>query len=432
MRVVDADRDFAEFVSRHEGDLRSIVAHRLRDLPDDVDDALQEGLMRIWREFPSFPSDPKRRTAYAGQLLNRASIDLVRGRFGRHMQRRDQHVRYEPEALDRPGEAEREQVLVDLQRVLDRMQAELAGDEAGSEELERRLEALRLMFPALKPLERDVLLAHHPAGGNRRSPEVAKRLGLTHSQVRQLYMEAMATLRPLLAHALAPGLDADEAGRVLDYTAGTMTDKRQRGRMKRHLKHCAACRALIDSQSAVVATGAHLVLPLPGFVGLASAAAGTAAIGTSVAAGGGGGGGAAAGGGILSGLAAKAATGAAALTVAAGGYTAVEHEVKRHPERHKRQAVAEVTPTPTATAEPVSTATAAPQIATPTPEPTAPPATPTPTPAATATATQEPVSGPSEPPPVTSASGSTASAATPPPHKTSSSTAKSFAQEFGP
>lgn len=428
MRVVDADRDFAEFVSTHEDDLRSIVAHRLRDLPDDVDDALQEGLMRIWREFPSFPSDPKRRTAYAGQLLNRASIDLVRGRFGRHMQRRDQHVRYEPEALDRPGEAEREQVLVDLQRVLDRMQAELAGDEAGSEELERRLEALRLMFPALKPLERDVLLAHHPAGGNRRSPEVAKRLGLTHSQVRQLYMEAMATLRPLLAHALAPGLDADEAGRVLDYTAGTMTDKRQRGRMKRHLKHCAACRALVDSQSAVVGTGAHLVLPLPGLVGLASAAAGTAAIGTSVAAGGGG----AAAGGILSGLAAKAVTGAAALTVAAGGYTAVEHEVKRHPERPKRQAVAEVTPTPTATAQAVATATAAPQIATPTPEPTAPPATPTPTPAATATATQEPLSGPSEPPPVTSSSGSTASVATPPPHKTSSSTAKSFAQEFGP
>lgn len=427
--VVDPERDFAEFVSQHEHTLRGLVEHRLRDSPSDVDDAYQEGLVRIWREFPSFPEDPTQRTAYAGRLLNHASIDLVRHKWGRHGQRRNRFIGFDFTKLDREEGHHPEKTVEELQRVLERMHDELAADTGDSDELERRLTALRQMLPALKPLERAALLASHPSGGNRPAPEVAKRLGVSPGQVRQLCMEAMATLRPLLAHALAPELDDEEAGRVLDYTARTMTDKRQRGRMKRHLKHCEACRALADSQRAVIGTGARLMLPVPGLLGLAQAAVGTGAVSTAALANGGGGA-AVAGSGAVSGVVLKVATGVAALTAAAGGVTAIEHRPSAHPVKHTRQAA--VQPTATATPEPTIVASPTAAAATPSPEPTQAPAMPAPTAEPTAAPTQEPLSSPSEPPPVTTAPRSTASIADPPAHKTSSKTADSFQQEFGP
>lgn len=319
--------------------MRAIVARRLLDSPDDVEDALQEGLVRIWREFATFPEDPDRRVAYAGQIVNRASIDLVRRKWGRNLQRRRGEVMVDFTAIERSSSVEPEPVVTELQRIFRRM-SDLDDPDTDSDELHRRLVALKTMLPALKPIELDVLLAHHPAGANRKSTEVALHLGITHGQARQHYMEAMAILRPLLAHVLAPSLPADEAERVLDYTAGVMTDKRQRGRMKRHLQHCTACRALAKGQEAVIGVAARLLLPLPLMADLTNSGATTSMAMAS-------GGGAAIGGGLLGGVVTKLAVGGAALTAAVSGLSDSGAQRIPHPHAHRtRTAPAAATPRP--------------------------------------------------------------------------------------
>lgn len=417
--VTDTEREFAQFVSQQEPILRTIVVRKLGDVTSDVDDALQEGLIRVWRDFHSWPEDRATRTAYAGRLLQQASMDVLRKRFGRKLQRKGQELRVNFSAVD--GWDDMEEVLVQLWY-------KVHGEVEEPEEFERRWEAFRSMLPALKPIERAVLLAHHPAGRNRKSKEVAERLGITHGQARQHYMEAMAILRPLLSHALAPELEDEEAARVLDYKAGVMTDKRQRGRMKRHLKHCEPCRALADGQEVVIGVGARLFLPLPGLAGLTQIAAGSAAA-VPAAVAGAGGGGAAAGGTVLTGLATKAITGVVTLSVAAGGYTAV-HE-RTDARKDKRQAAASPTATPEPSSTPAPTVTPLPPAAQATPEPSPPQATPTPEP--TSTATPEPPSGPADPPAQTAAQPAEPAAPRPvSKSKSSAGSSKDFAEEFGP
>lgn len=452
------ESNFAQFVSEHETILRRFIISRLRDHLGDVDDVLQDGLLRIWNQFEQWPEDPDEQLRFAGRLMKQASVDMLRKRHGRNLQRRNaESLVFFSFVDDDDDDVDRGPVIDQLHQVIRRMHFAEHQDEGKQVidaegrlvaetdvELERRITTLNVMLVALKDVERDVLLAHHPAGENRNGKQVAEQLGITHGQARTHYMDAIAVLKPLIAHALAPELPAEEAAAALDYASGTMTDKRQRGRMKRHLRHCDACRALVEGEHAVVGATAAMLLPLPavvGFAAKATVAGGAAGMGAStIAASTTGSAGVAAiggGSGATGTLLAKTLVAAAALSAAASSVAVVEHRSDAPAKR--RPAATRATPTsaPTVAATSVTTS-AAPRVR---------PASRPPTggstrlhthkraqantkASATPAATQQPQpSSPTTIPTVaSSAPRTTAPKAPPPPDKPSSS----FSQEFGP
>src|SRR4051794_15387915 len=114
--------DFDAFVAQHETLLRRVVAAKLRDAPNDVDDALQEGLVRIWREFPAWPEDRSERLRYASRTLAQASYDVLRKRWGHDLQRRGAEVVVDFRTVDGSSDAEpRDAVIGELHAMLARM-----------------------------------------------------------------------------------------------------------------------------------------------------------------------------------------------------------------------------------------------------------------------------------------------------------------------
>ena len=181
-----ATNDFREFVAGHEAYLRAAIANRMRrSAPSDVDDALQETLVRIWSQFDAWPEDPSERRRYAHQLLSQASIDILRRGHGRKME-----LREIPTDFDTVEAAIEDELLEDhhldvraaLVRLMDDIEHQ--SDDVDDARHEREWTALNMVLPALKPIEREVLFAYHPAGANRKGPQVAAELGITPGQAR--------------------------------------------------------------------------------------------------------------------------------------------------------------------------------------------------------------------------------------------------------
>lgn len=322
---------YERFVTEHDQVLRRYVAGKLRGLPNDVDDALQEGLVRIWRQYHDWPADlsPGQRLAYAYKLLSHASDDALRRRFGRDGKsaRREDHV-IDFRAIDEDSDdSPRAGIVGQVREHLAQMNRELDADDADADDevLERRSAALHAALAALTPLQQQVFFAHHRGGCDRNGKEVAAELSISHQKARTEYMEARAIVGPLFAHALAPDLATEERDRILAYSSGEMTNWRDKARMKRHLAHCAKCRALLESERAVVSAGAHLLFPLPALLGLAKAAGATAATAGGVAVAGSALGEAGVGGGLLSGVGAKVAATAVAMAAIGGATVAITH-----------------------------------------------------------------------------------------------------------
>jgi len=81
-RAARGDTDaFAELIATRAGRLDGAARLILRD-PERAKDAVQEALVRAWRDLPSL-RDPERFDAWLRRLLVRACMDEGR-RFGRH------------------------------------------------------------------------------------------------------------------------------------------------------------------------------------------------------------------------------------------------------------------------------------------------------------------------------------------------------------
>lgn len=268
---------------------------------NSAEDALQEGLMKIWREWEDWPTDEQERIRFARQSLRIAALEAVRKRTGRDGSPRAGEVTVDFADLD--GTAPRPPVIEKLARDLGRAIAEqsLVKDQFGY--LEKA--SLVAAIATLTDLEQRVLFMS--ARGDD-CKEIADDLGVTHQQAREALMRARRLCRMLIEHADGQKVSEKEARLLWQYADGELSGKRAR-ELKRHIEHCTACQRLLGLEENISSSGMLVVLPIPVLLfaaGKTSIGTASAATGTGLASGGGQ-------------AASVAATGASAAEVQMGG-----------------------------------------------------------------------------------------------------------------
>lgn len=156
------DHDAFEVLATSAGDRLYAVAFLILRAADLAEDAVQEALVRAWRQLPAL-RDPDRFDAWLHRLVVNACADQ-----GRQLRRWSQQVRLLP-----PETA--------------------AGDHASSvadrDQVERG-------FRRLKPEQRAVLVLHHYSGLS--AAEIAQVLGIPEGTARSRLHYATAALRAAL------------------------------------------------------------------------------------------------------------------------------------------------------------------------------------------------------------------------------------------
>src|SRR4051794_24155581 len=150
------DADFAAFVARNRAAMRDHVDATLRGTPDsdvDRDAVIQEALIRVWRDWPKWPTSDARRQAYLRRGLRLAALDAIRAVYGRDG-RRPRELATDYAALER-CDADTAPVAAELNRTLAR---QATSDATAVDERVGVTDALR----ALTDVERRaVLLSAH-------------------------------------------------------------------------------------------------------------------------------------------------------------------------------------------------------------------------------------------------------------------------------
>lgn len=220
-----------------------------------AEDALQEGLMKIWSEWDDWPQDPEQQIRFARQSLKFAALETVRKRTGRDGSPRAGEVTVDFNSVENPipstPSADR------LARELGRAIAEgsLVKDQIGY--LEKA--SLVAAIATLTDLEQRVLFMTARGDDCR---EIADDLGVTHQQTREALMRARRLCRMLIEHADGEKLTPQEAQLLWQYKDGELSGKRAR-ELKRHVEYCSACKRLLGLEQSIEKAGMHVVLPLP-------------------------------------------------------------------------------------------------------------------------------------------------------------------------
>lgn len=220
------EREFAAFVTRNRAAIHGFVEGTLRGTPDsdvDRDAVVQEALLRAWRDWPTWPAVDARRQAYLRRVLRLAGLDAIRAAYGRDG-RRPRAVAIDLAGLER-CDGDPSPTAAEVNRTLARQAASHTTD------VEERI-VLADALGALTELERRAVLLSAQGLTDR---EVADRLNVTHQRARTLLMDARALLRSFTDHATEPPVDWP--------LQGSATSKRHRRLQRRHLEHCATCRA---------------------------------------------------------------------------------------------------------------------------------------------------------------------------------------------
>lgn len=252
-------RSFEQFVAEHTGLLRKYMAGQLSGAANvSLEDALQEGLVRIWKEWDSWPADAEQRLRYAQRALKCAAIDAVRRQYGRDGTR-PQDVAVDFALAEAGGAVEGGRITDTTLAALGLALAEQAHERRYDTRLVER-NVLVAALVALKPLERRVVweLAHE----GRSHKELADELGITAMKVRDTFFEARALLRTLIAHADGSDVPRKERARLFALLDGELRG-RERRMAQRHLDHCPACQRLATIEHNVTAAGAYVFGPLP-------------------------------------------------------------------------------------------------------------------------------------------------------------------------
>lgn len=330
---------FEAFVDRHRHFMADFVRGQLTPAyRGDAEDALQQGLERLWKEWPDFPKDPGERQRYMKRALRLAALDIVRAREKRsNTPIREVATDFSDldSTQDLGGSAV--ELVRELGRVIARDSLDLASDR--DERADRTI--LIAAFAALDDRQR-LILGRTAFGDN--ASVIAKDLGMRPQHVREQLMHARRLVRSLIEHAAGPTLRADEAKRLWDYRDGKITGKPKRD-IARHVKHCATCQRLLGSEQYFDQAAIRVFVPLPliatigGALGMGAAgggtssasAAGAGAGATSAGALGGSGSLASLGSSVLSGAAAKAAVGLAVGAVGLSGAGVTKAYLDREP-----------------------------------------------------------------------------------------------------
>ena len=218
---------FEDFYGRHRGALRAYMSRHLRGRIE-LDDAMQEGLIRISSAFDDWA--PEDRLAYAKRALRCAAYDGLRRELGTDA--RPEVIVLDPSAWDAAGD----RAAGATARALDGL---AHGRPTGQTEVVER-GALFDLLRVLRPEEVRVLFGIAHVGNT--PLEVAARLGLSPGRVAYLYDEARWLLRSLVRHARGDEPSRSERRALVDLKHGRLTG-RERRRARRHLDHCVACRS---------------------------------------------------------------------------------------------------------------------------------------------------------------------------------------------
>jgi RNA polymerase sigma-70 factor, ECF subfamily len=187
--ALDGDQGaFADLAGPYRAELRA-HGYRLTGSPQDADDAVQEGLLRAWRNLSSFEGRGSVRSwLYA--IVTNAALDLIR-----HRSRRELPVAFGPSAG--PG-ADLEPPLTEQPWLQPYPDDWLTDDTFLSPEaLYEQRESLELAFLValhqLPPLQRSVLLLREVVGFS--TAEIASQLGTSPQAVNSALQRARAAAR---------------------------------------------------------------------------------------------------------------------------------------------------------------------------------------------------------------------------------------------
>lgn len=220
-----------------------------------AEDALQEGLLKIWHEWDDWPEDREQQIRFARQSLKFAALEAVRKRTGRDGSPRAGAVVVDFTNVDTSvaSTPSAERLARDLGRAI--AEGSLVKDQIGY--LEKA--SLVAAIATLTDLEQRVLFM--TARGDD-CKEIAEDLGVTHQQTREALMRARRLCRMLIEHADGAKVSEKEAQLLWQYRDGQLSGKRAR-ELKRHVEHCTACQRLIGLEDSVEKAGMHVVLPIP-------------------------------------------------------------------------------------------------------------------------------------------------------------------------
>lgn len=245
-QFVDSNRHlFVDYVQRRLDGRHSCAA----------EDALQEGLIKIWNEWEHWPADETERIRFARQALRLAAFDAIRRHTGRDDSPRAGEINVDFTVLnyanlDSPAA---EGLIQDLGRAI----AEQSMVKDQLVYLERA--SLIAAIATLTDLEQRVLFM--TARGDD-CKEIAADLGVTHQQTREALMRARRLCRMLIEHADGQKVSDKEAKMLWQYSDGQLSGKRAR-ELKRHVDHCTACQRLLGLEESIATNGALVVLPIP-------------------------------------------------------------------------------------------------------------------------------------------------------------------------
>lgn len=247
--AVAVDRSFDELVERHAERFRRYLRGMLGGQAEgqggriDVDDALQEALLAIYKQWPRLvevPAEERNRRLY--RCLRDAVGMALRAEHGRRTQvsARPRMLAFDFGALqhgDVDGRPVRERELTVA--VLDAIVRDTTAHEDARAMLDH--EALVSGLRALTEREAVILIAVDHYG--RDQHQLADRLGIGCENLRHILYVARQVFRPLVRHAAGIEVDAHERARLRAFLAGELrgTEKRV---LTRHLQHCWACQEL--------------------------------------------------------------------------------------------------------------------------------------------------------------------------------------------
>lgn len=357
----DDQAAFRQFVDSHHHVMRDYLERRLRGAHDvSPEDVLQDALIRIWRQFKEWPTEPERRIIFLRQALKVAAIDAIRSRRGRNgTTPREYPIDFADLERAQRSDAVGDQMIREIGKAIARDAVDRMSD--GPERIQRSV--LLASFAALTDLERRALFM--TARGDN-GVQIAGELGVSHQQAREALMRARKLVRSLIEHADAGKLRPEEAKRLWELRDGKITGRPKR-EAQRHLDHCSTCQRILAIEDGVNEAGVRVFLPLP-FIALAAklfgtATAGSAAAATATTGAAGATGGAsvgahlggtiavtgstatATGGGVLAGITAKVALGLAGLAVASS--TAGVAKLVHDRQEQERRSLAASVATPT-------------------------------------------------------------------------------------
>lgn len=235
---VESHFEFETFVLENEQLFQNFVARIVSNTNIEADDALQEGLERIWAEWAHWPENDGVRIRYALRALQVSTLDTVRRQHGRSGNRPQNILVDFSSNKDNGRTGLNVHALASFKKILNSTQANARDDDSV---LNRS--AIAEACKALKPLELKILIKVGLLGFSYK--EVANRLNINTDKVAELYYETRHILRQLISHANSMGEIPERDKKQLKLLIQGDLIGRELRIALRHYEHCETCKKIV-------------------------------------------------------------------------------------------------------------------------------------------------------------------------------------------